>query len=105
MSYGGDSMAISRNWLRRSSQRRAGASGQAQKIVTQRTQTVEIAPARSPAGVRRALRPSTRRCLPGFPRFGGDRRNAVRCGFENHFVDVLGRELHNLGGDLAALLY
>src|SRR5215831_11663296 len=42
MSYGGDSMAISRNWLRRSSQRRAGAAAKRKKIVTQRTQTVEL---------------------------------------------------------------
>src|SRR5215831_19431464 len=79
-----------------------GASGQAQKIITQRTQTVEL------LGL--VVRPMVAR-FPGLPAVDACQSFATPQGagapqrdadFENHFVDVLGRELHNPGGDLAA---
>src|SRR5262249_34398250 len=79
--------------------------GQAQKIITQRTQTVEL------LGL--VVRPVVAR-LSGLPAVDACQSFATQQGtgapqcdadFENHFVDVLGRELHNLGCDLAALAY
>src|SRR5215470_12522153 len=93
---------IGRSRLRRSSQLRAGASGQAQKIITQRTQTVEL------LGL--VVWPVVAG-LSGLPAVDACQSFATPQGactpqgdadFENHFVDVLGWELHNPCGELAA---